>query len=1409
MAIYRGPGGSPASSTDATLNAVTEKANEAATSAQNAATSETNAATSATAAAGSATTASNAAQTAIDSIGSATADANAAAASASQAATSASNATSSENSAATSATNSGTSATASANSATASATSATNSATSATASSGSATQAATSATSSATSATASAGSATASASSATAAASSATSAANSEAGVASSATAAANSATASATSATASANSATSSAASAASAAASYDDFDDRYLGAKSSDPSVDNDGGALITGALYFNTTSNTMKVYSGSSWGDPLAPSVTKATQSKSYTTNEVSSITLSQGITSGVPVVSVTKEIPQTGLTNNNWDVNSDGANYDFENSAYSTTLTPSEDSADGVFTLGSGSFDAADVGKIVSGNGGTAVIIKTDGSYNLLTNFTNTSAIASGSWTLKELVVDSDATGIALSSGTDEEGGVVYDLRNTIYTGSSLSIASQDTVPQGLTFNSDGTKMYMVGQTTDAVYQYSLSTAFVVSTGSYDSVSFSVSSQSTGPKGVLFNTDGTKMYVLEYDSSSVYQYSLSTAFDLSTASYSNVSFSVASQATQPSGFVFNNDGTKMYIVKSGTNDLIYQYSLSTAFDISTASYASLSFDVTSQAVNPRDVKFNADGTQMFVLDLSDGIVFQYNLSTPFNVSTASYSSLSFDVTSQDTSPAAMAFNNDGTKMYIVGYASDSVYEYSLDPRFNLNAVDYMGNSFSVASQDSNPHGLAFNNDGTKMYTVDRTADAVFQYTLSTAFSVTTASYDSVTFSVASQDTTPTGLAFNNNGTKMYIVGGTNDSIFQYSLSTAFDLSTASYDSVSFNVSSQNLYAEGLAFNNDGTKMYMIGLDNSSAIYQYSLSTAFDLSTASYSNVSFSVASQESSATGLAFNNDGTMMYVVGFNSDSFFQYTLSTAFDLSTASYNSVSFSVSGQDTIPESIAFNNDGTKIYMLGNSSDKVHEYEMGGAFSLKTVEYSGDSLSVASQETSLVSLAFNADGSKMYVTGYASDLVHQYSLSTGFDVSTASYDSVSFSVSSQDSQVNGLAFNNDGTKMYIVGHASDTVYQYTLSTGFDLSTASYASVSLSVASQDNRPVAVAFNTDGTKMYLTGYINDKVYQYTLSTGFDLSTASYSNVSFSIASQDVTPTGLAFNTDGTKMFVVGFEAKSVFQYKLYTAFDLSTAAYESVSFNVNSQETGPFGLAFNNDGSRMYVVGFGSNTVYQYNVGSTLVQIPVVYSSDYAVAVTNSGGQIDTTYWVDINSTTATEVVGTGEVYYAYSTDDHVTWKVIHNTTGQRSIARNNSGTWQYNSNATYGSTTWANATTNTEFAALRQAFSVAANRMDGAQMDAVADANHLTLANSLDFMIALKNANSTSTSPTSDGVELNYDAQSLNRAAILGTDYNWDFPASNVVQLTSLGNYNFKVRVV
>ena len=226
----------------------------AATSEANAATSESNAATSATNAANSATAA---ATSATNSANSATASAT----SASNAATSETNAGNSATAAATSASNAATSETNAGNSATAAATSASNAATSETNAGNSATAAATSATNAANSATAAAASETNAANSASAASTSASNASTSE-------TNAANSASAAATSATNSANSATASAASAALSEAAWDQFDDTYLGQKASDPTVDNDGNPLATGALYFNTTSNLMRIYNGSAW-------------------------------------------------------------------------------------------------------------------------------------------------------------------------------------------------------------------------------------------------------------------------------------------------------------------------------------------------------------------------------------------------------------------------------------------------------------------------------------------------------------------------------------------------------------------------------------------------------------------------------------------------------------------------------------------------------------------------------------------------------------------------------------------------------------------------------------------------------------------------------------------------------------------------------------------------------------------------------------------------------------------------------------------------------------------------------------------------------------------------------------------------------------------------------------
>ena len=134
------------------------------------------------------------------------------------------------------------------------------------------------------------------------------------------------------TSASNAASSATAAASSATSAAASYDSFDDRYLGAKSSDPTVDNDGDALVTGAIYFNTSSNVMKVYGGSSWAN-VAPTATSINLSQvSDVTATAAEVNLLDGVSRGSLIYGnasaatalLTKGAANTVLTSDGTDI-----------------------------------------------------------------------------------------------------------------------------------------------------------------------------------------------------------------------------------------------------------------------------------------------------------------------------------------------------------------------------------------------------------------------------------------------------------------------------------------------------------------------------------------------------------------------------------------------------------------------------------------------------------------------------------------------------------------------------------------------------------------------------------------------------------------------------------------------------------------------------------------------------------------------------------------------------------------------------------------------------------------------------------------------------------------------------------------------------------------------------
>jgi hypothetical protein len=565
--------------------------------------------------------------------------------------------------------------------------------------------------------------------------------------------------------------------------------------------------------------------------------------------------------------------------------------------------------------------------------------------------------------------------------------------------------------------------------------------------------------------------------------------------------------------------------------------------------------------------------------------------------------------------------------------------------------------------------VAAQQTVPDGIRFKPDGTKFYIIGDTPDSVHQYSMSTAWDISTASYDSVTFSVSSQLSQTTGLFFKSDGLSFYAVGAVNDTVYQYTLSTAWDLSTASYSSKSFSVGSQATLPTDVNFNNDGTKMFVQCL-STDFVYQYSLSTAWDVSTASYDSVSFSTVSQEINPYACTFGDSGTKMYVVGNSTDTIYQYststtTYSTTFDCENA--NVFETELEGNTTV----VFSNppaSGTPV---------VTGYNLSGAtfvdsFSVVSQELVVEDIAFNANGTLVVEdIAFNANGTKMFIVGSNGDEVNEYTLSTGFDVSTTSF-TQTFSVASQDTNPTAIAFNSTGTKMFIVGNANDAVFAYNLTTGFDVSTASYSSTSFSLSSQELNAKGIAFNSDGTKMFIVGESGDDVNEYNLSTGFDISTASYSQ-NFSVVSQDSNPTGLFFTSDGTKMYITGNTSESIYEYTLTTGFDLSTASYSSNSLNVSSEETAPRGVAFNSNGTKMFLVGPASDAVNEYTTEFSTLNNSTAYAMSLKV-VQDSGASGYTVTWpasVDWPAATAPTLTATASavdqfVFYTY--DGGTTW---------------------------------------------------------------------------------------------------------------------------------------------
>lgn len=188
--------------------------------------------------------------------------------------------------------------------------------------------------------------------------------------------------------------------------------------------------------------------------------------------------------------------------------------------------------------------------------------------------------------------------------------------------------------------------------------------------------------------------------------------------------------------------------------------------------------------------------------------------------------------------------------------------------------------------------------------------------------------------------------------------------------------------------------------------------------------------------------------------------------------------------------------------------------------------------------------------------------------------------------------------YDGTAAGLTTNTSLPRGIFFKPDGTELYVTDYTNCQIDKYTLSTAWSLATLSYSAGYTLNTSQHSRVWALHFKPDGTRLYVTGYLDESTHQYDLSTAWDLSTLSHAGSGPSETSHTDT-VGISLSEDGKLLFVSYRQATpsawggDIFTYELTTPWDITTAVRDHTK-GTSGISTSAWAFFMSEDGYKTY-----------------------------------------------------------------------------------------------------------------------------------------------------------------------------------------------------------------------
>ncbi len=255
---------------------------------------------------------------------------------------------------------------------------------------------------------------------------------------------------------------------------------------------------------------------------------------------------------------------------------------------------------------------------------------------------------------------------------------------WQVAGAAYSGRSTDISEHTADARALAFQPDGSRMYVVGRGTRNVVEYTLAKPWEVDSAEY---ARELQLAATAAHGLFLHPEtGADMYVL--NRSEILQYELAIPWEVDSATLRKRKPLHCENASLVRGhdIHFAPDGTRFY-VEDRINQEVYQYRLSTPWDVATLAWEN-TLDISREQRAVRGIELHPEGSRMWLLDTARREILEYDLSEPWQVASASLEP-TFDVSAQAINPRGLAWRCDGRAFYITCNSRQRIFQYMIVP------------------------------------------------------------------------------------------------------------------------------------------------------------------------------------------------------------------------------------------------------------------------------------------------------------------------------------------------------------------------------------------------------------------------------------------------------------------------------------------------------------------------------------------------------------------------------------------------------------------------------------------------------------------------------------------------------------------------------------------------